>query len=181
MTRYVALLRGINVAGKNIIRMDELEKSFSALGFAKVQTYLQSGNVLFSTDKSVEKKLADTIFSKIKHDFSLDVPVLVLSARELDEIAGSNPFGPKPGSDEKMFYCTFLFNPVSRENFHALDLPSAEGERAALHGNSILLYCPHGYGKTKLNNSYFERVLKVTATTRNWRTVCALQAYCAQA
>lgn len=178
MTRYIALLRGINVSGKNIIRMAELEKSFSALGYVRVQTYLQSGNVAFGAGKSGEDKLADTIQAKIRLDFGLDVAVLVLSAGELDKIVGLNPLRPKSGADEKLFHCTFLFKPVSRESFRALSLPSAEGEQAVLRENVILLYCPHGYGKTKLNNSYFERALKVQATTRNWRTVCALQKLC---
>jgi uncharacterized protein (DUF1697 family) len=175
MTTYIALLRGINVSGQNSIRMAELKNSFSVLGFSDVQTYLQSGNVLFNTVKSDEGKLAEVIQARITRDYGYEIPVLVLSAAELDLIASSNPLWQQGGGDEKLFHATFLYQPVSPGSFQMLKLPAAEGERAVLAGKAIILHCPHGYGKTRLNNSYFERVLKVHATTRNWRTVLALQ------
>jgi len=179
MANYIALLRGINVSGQNTIRMTELQNSLSALGYTDVQTYLQSGNVVFSAAKSDESKLAATIQKRITQDFGHDVPVLVLSAKELDVIANSNPLWPASGADGKLFHSTFLFHEVAAASFQMLKLPAAEGEGAVLVGKVVFLHCPHGYGKTKLNNSYFERVLKVQATTRNWRTVLALQAMCA--
>ena len=112
-------------------------------------------------------------------DFCHEVPVLVLPAKTLASIANTNPLRPKAGDDETLFHCTFLFRPVTPAAFQALQLPATAGERAVLHGDTVLLHCPQGYGRTKLNNSYFERALGVTATTRNWRTVLALQALCA--
>jgi len=184
MTTYVALLRGINVSGKNSIRMPALQNSISGLGFRDVQTYLQSGNIVFRTDPSDEATLAASIKTRIEQDFGHEVPVLVLSAKELDwiesptRIANSNPFWPQTGGEEKLFHCTFLFQPVAPAIFQTLKLPAAAGERAVFVGSAVLLHCPHGYGKTKLNNSFFERALGVPATTRNWRTVLALQALC---
>jgi len=175
MKTYVALLRGINVSGKNSIRMPELQDSFSGLGFGDVQTYLQSGNVVFRAGKADEGELAAVIVARIKNDFGHVVPVLVMSAGELDQVANSNSLWPKAGGDEKLFHSTFLFESVSVPSFQALKLPAAVGERAVLVGRAVLLHCPQGYGKTKLNNNYFERGLGVTATTRNWRTVLALQ------
>lgn len=178
MATYVALLRGINVSGKNSIRMPALEESFAGLGFADVRTYLQSGNVVFRAGQSDEGALAATIHARIAEDFGHAVPVLVMSAKELGLIADSNPLWPKSGGDEKLFHCTFLFQPVSARCFQALKLPAADGERAVLVGKVILLHCPHGYGRTKLNNNFFERALGVPASTRNWRTVLALQELC---
>jgi len=178
MNAYVALLRGINVSGQNAIRMPELQDSFSGLGFADVQTYLQSGNVVFRAGKSDEVELAAVIAARVTQDFGHVVPVLVISAKELDQVANSNPLWPKAGGNEKLFHSTFLSQPVSPGSFEALKLPAAVGERAVLVGRAVLLHCPHGYGKTKLNNSYFERALGVSATTRNWRTVLALQMLC---
>lgn len=178
MTSYVALLRGINVSGQNALRMAELRDSLARLGLRDVQTYLQSGNIIFRTDSSDEGRLAAKIRSRITQDFGHEVPVLVLSAHELTRIVNSNPLGPKTGGEDTLFHCTFLFQPVTQDAFQALPLPAAAGERAVLLGSAVLLHCPHGYGKTKLNNSYFERALKVPATTRNWRTVLALQALC---
>lgn len=178
VTTYLALLRGVNVSGQNSIRMPALRDSFSRLGFRDVQTYLQSGNIVFRSDGSHEATLAARIQARIAQDFGHDVPVLVLSAKSLAHIADSNPLWPSTGADASLFHCTFLFQPVTQDAFQALPLPAAAGESAVLLGSAVLLHCPHGYGKTKLNNSYFERALKVPATTRNWRTVLALQALC---
>jgi uncharacterized protein (DUF1697 family) len=178
MTTYVALLRGINVSGQNSIHMPELRDSVSGLGFRGVQIYLQSGNVVFRAGHADEVTLAATIKAQITQDFGHEVPVLVMSAEGLDQVANSNPLWPKTGGEEKLFHSTFLFQPVSPGSFQALKLPAAVGERAVLVGRAVLLHCPHGYGKTKLNNSFFERALGVPATTRNWRTVLALQELC---
>jgi uncharacterized protein (DUF1697 family) len=178
MTTYVALLRGINVSGQNSIRMPELQDSFSDLGFAGVRTYLQSGNVVFRAAQSDTITLAAAIKARVTQDFGHVVAVLVMSAKDLNLVASSNPLWPKSGGEEQLFHCTFLFHPVSQSSFQALKLRAASGERAVLVGRAVLLHCPHGYGKTKLNNSFFERALGVFATTRNWRTVLALQELC---
>lgn len=179
MTPYIALLRGINVSGQNPIAMGRLKESFSGLGFADVTTYLQSGNIVFNSAASNESKLAISIHDRIFQAFGFDVPVLVMSAGKIGEIANSNPLWLQTGGDEKLFHCTFLFQPVSPASFQSFDIPAVAGEQAVLKNNAVLLYCPHGYGKTKLNNNYFERKLGVKASTRNWRTVLALQALCA--
>ena len=178
MTTYIALLRGINVSGKNTIRMAELRDSMERMGFASTQTYLQSGNIVFRTGTTDEAKLAASIEARIGQDFGHVVSVLVLTAHDLERIASSNPLWPATGGEESHFHCTFLFEAVQPERFRALQLPATEGERAVLVGQAVLLHCPHGYGKTKLNNSYFERALGVAATTRNWRTVLALHGLC---
>lgn len=179
MTNHLALLRGVNVSGQKSIRMPELRDSFLAMGCGDVQTYLQTGNVVFRSDGSHEATLAARIQARISQDFGHDVPVLVLSAKSLAHIADSNPLWPKTGADASLFHCTFLFEPVAAAVFEALKLPAGPDELALLLGNAILLHCPHGYGKAKLNNAFFERALGVPATTRNWRTVLALQALCA--
>lgn len=178
-TTYIALLRGINVSGQNAIRMPALRDSMARLGFHNVQTYLQSGNIVFQAPPTEENTLATVIVAEINKDFGHEVPVLVLSAQTLALLANANPLRPKPGDDEALFHCTFLFQPIAPAAFRELQLPATAGERAVLHEGAVLLHCPQGYGKTKLNNSYFERALGVTATTRNWRTVLALQALCA--
>ena len=175
MTTYLALLRGINVSGKKPVPMAKLKESFAELGFAEVKTYLQSGNVVFQAKKTPPTKLASEIEAAISRDFGHEVSVLVLTADQLDAIASNNPLWPKSGGEETHFHATFVFDPVSKATFDALKLPAAEGERAVLAKGAILLHCPHGYGRTKLNNTWFERALKVRATTRNWRTVLALR------
>jgi uncharacterized protein (DUF1697 family) len=178
MTTFVALLRGINVAGQKRIRMAELQKSCEALGLNQVRTYLQSGNIVFRASQSDPRKLAMTLRKRIAKDFGHDVEVLDLPAKDLNRVAKSNPLRPRSGDDETLFHATFLFEPVSVNRFQNLTLPAQSGEQAALVGQVVFLHCPHGYGRTKLNNAYFEKALGVPATTRNWRTVLALQDLC---
>ncbi|MDC4203259.1 MAG: DUF1697 domain-containing protein [Candidatus Manganitrophus sp.] len=178
MLTFVALLRGINVSGRKKIRMADLQKSFEALGFDKVRSYLQSGNVIFRSRRTDPKKLASDIKARIAEDFGYDVDILVLSAKEINRVAGSNPLFPRLGKDATLFHATFLFQPVSKADFEKLNLPAQPGEQAVLLGQVVLLFCPNGYGRTKLNNSFFEKKLGVPATTRNWRTVLALQDLC---
>ncbi len=180
MTTFVALLRGINVSGQKSIRMVDLRNSFTALGFANVRSYLQSGNLVFDASRAEPRKLASAIKARIADDFGHEVEVFVLTAKQLDLVASSNPLPPRRGADEKIFHGTFLFQPVSKAFFQKLKLPVQAGEQAVLIGQVVLLHCPHGYGRTKLNNVFFEKALKLSATTRNWRTILALQALCTQ-
>jgi uncharacterized protein (DUF1697 family) len=178
MTTFVALLRGINVSGQKRIRMADLQKSCEALGLNQVRTYLQSGNVIFGASQSDPRKLAAAVRARIAEDFGHDVEVLVLPAMDLSRVAKSNPLWPRSDGDETLFHATFLFESVSANRFQNLTLPAQSGAQAKLVGQVVFLHCPHGYGRTKLNNAYFEKALGVPATTRNWRTVLALQKLC---
>jgi uncharacterized protein (DUF1697 family) len=178
MTAFVALLRGINVSGQKQIRMADLQKSCEALGLKEVRSYLQSGNVVFCANRAQPRKLAVALKTRITEDFGHDVEVLVLPAKELNLVASSNPLWSRLGGEEKLFHGTFLFQPVSEDRFRKLKLPAQPGEQAVLAGRVVLLYCPHGYGRTKLNNNFFEKALGVPATTRNWRTVLVLKDLC---
>jgi uncharacterized protein (DUF1697 family) len=158
--------------------MVDLQKSCEGLGLKDVRSYLQSGNVVFCSSRADPRKLAAAFRTRIAQDFGYDVEVLVLPAKELSAVASSNPLWPRLGGEEKLFHGTFLFQPVSEDRFRKLELPIQPGEQAVLAGRVVLLYCPHGYGRTKLNNSFFEKALGIRATTRNWRTVLALKDLC---
>lgn len=178
MTTFAALLRGVNVSGHKPIGMADLRTSCEAAGLNHVRTYLQSGNVVFSASQSDPRKLAEALRARIARDFGHDVEVLVLSAKDLNRAAKSHPLWPGSQGDGALFHATFLYEPVSADQFRKLSLPARSGEQAALVGQVVYLHCPHGYGRTKLNNGYLEKVLGVPATTRNWRTVLALQDLC---
>ncbi len=182
MSTCIALLRAINVSsgGKNSIRMADLKRLLEELGLQDVRTYLQSGNAVFRTGKADARKLAARIEARIADELGHRVSVLILSAEELEELASENPLWPAEGGDPSLFHATFLFEPVSKERFESLQLPAAEGERAVAGKGAVLLHCPHGYGRTKLNNAWFEKALGVRATTRNWKTVLALRDLCKQ-
>jgi len=179
MARFVALLRAINVSGHRQIGMADLRRSLQAAGLSDVQTYLQSGNVVLDASDEDPEAIAGTIQARIAADFGHQVEVLVVPCAAMDRVVSSNPFASHPDLDERWFHATFLFGPVSEEVFAGLKLPAGQGELAAFAGNVVFLCLPNGYGRTKLTNAYFERALRTPATTRNWRTVCALAGMCA--
>jgi uncharacterized protein (DUF1697 family) len=153
--------------------MKDLRVLFADLGFQNVETYLQSGNVVFGPSGSSGDP-ASRVSSAIKETFGHEVEVLVFSGPAFNEIASANPILERSGRDESFLHVTFLFNsdlsPIPDE-----ELPTNEGEEVLFRNGHYFLYCPSGYGRTKISNSYFEKKLKTSATTRNWKTVSTLR------
>ncbi|WP_303919647.1 DUF1697 domain-containing protein [Draconibacterium sediminis] len=174
MKTYVAILRGINVSGKNKIKMDALKSSFSSLGFNQVQTYIQSGNVVFRYQEASSDNLEELINKQIRNDFGFEVPVLVLEEKELANIVKNNPLAGDENREAQFLHVTFLKEHPANVNNEKITAHVKAGEQFAISDGAIYLYCPHGYGKTKLNNNFFESQLKVSATTRNWKTTLKL-------
>lgn len=175
------MLRGINVSGQKLIKMDRLRAAFEALGFGDVKTYIQSGNVVFKTAKAPDAGLGNKIAEKILGGFGFEVPVLVRTADELGEVLKNNPLLRQAGIDEGRLHVTFLSGPVPKSAEEVLKPFAAKSERLAVCGREIYLSCPGGYGETKLSNSMVEKKLSVRATTRNWRTVNVLFQMCQSA
>lgn len=174
MTTYISILRGINVSGQKLIKMDVLRKSYEKLGFNNITTYLQSGNIIF-TDKGTDtNQLAQIISGQIEKDFGFQVPVIVLSIGKLQQIIEANPFAKEMDKDKAFLHVTFLSSPSDKYDLNTLEEKKQNGEEISVTGNAVYLYCPNGYGRTKLNNNFLETKLKVTATTRNWKTTCEL-------
>jgi uncharacterized protein (DUF1697 family) len=173
MTVYVAMLRGINVSGHKIIKMDRLRATFEDLGFAKVRTYVQSGNVVFETDNAAAG-LSEKIGKKILKEFGFDVPVLTKSARELADIVKRNPFAKDESLDETKWHVTFLADDPPKNALELLQPLAAGGEQVRIVDRAVYLYCPNGYGNTKLTNTTLEKKLGCGATTRNWKTTKTL-------
>jgi uncharacterized protein (DUF1697 family) len=178
MATFVSLLRGINVSGQRLITMVDLKRSFKGLGFDDVQTHLQSGNVVFDAEQDDPQGYASSIRKRILSDFGHSIKVLVLRSEKMQKIAISNPFLSVVDVEAKWLYATFLFQSVSKAKFNELKLPAQKEEKAVLIDQVMFLSCPHGYGRTKLNNRFFERTLDVSATTRNWNTVSTLAKLC---
>lgn len=171
MKTYIALLRGINVSGKNMIRMDNLKKIFEDLHLLNVRTYIQSGNVVFQTDRSEPEQLAIDIAIGIKSTTGFEVPVLVLTQQELQKIIVKNPFSGNAARNPTFLHVTFLRSVTQTDKIQEIEAKKEGEEEFRIMGKAVYLYLPHGYGRTKLNNSLFENKLKVHATTRNWNTV----------
>ena len=169
MDLYVALLRGINVGGARKVAMADLRDLFSRLGHADVQTYVQSGNVVFGTART---PVASAIERAIAHDLGQEVTVLLRSSVEMAAIVAGNPFADR--ADPKSLHATLLVRAPERDRVAEVAARDFGDEELQVEGTTVYLHLPHGYGRTRLNNAFFERRLAVPATTRNWRTVTTL-------
>jgi uncharacterized protein (DUF1697 family) len=171
MNTYISMLRGINVGGQKKVGMKELKELYESLGFARVRTYIQSGNVVFDYPDADLSALASKIERGIEVRFGFRVPVAIRTRDELQRLISSTPF---MGKDESKVHVTFLSAEPATLAVDEISRAKDGAEEFSISGREIYLFCPNGYGVTKLSNALFERKLKVTATTRNWRTVNAL-------
>jgi len=174
MTTYISILRGINVNGKNIIKMDTLQELYQNLHFEKVKTYIQSGNVIFTASETDSSKLEEIISNAIESVFGFTVPIIVLTKDELSEIIQQNPFLKNTAINPSLLHITFLKEVSTHLVTDSIIAKKQAEEEIIFAPQAIYLYCPQGYGKTKLNNNFLERQLKVTTTTRNWKTTLEL-------
>jgi uncharacterized protein (DUF1697 family) len=173
LTTFVALLRGINVGGKNRIPMSELKSSLSSLGLEDVVTYIQSGNVVFGSPARDAQDLATGIERQIAEAFGVAITVLVRTAAELEAVAGSNPF-LNDEADPSKLHVVFLSGRPATNAVATLDPERSPPDEFSVHGREIYLRLPNGAGRSKLTIDYFERRLGVDATARNWNTLIKL-------
>ena len=170
------MLRGINVSGQKIIRMEALRASFGALGFSRVRTYVQSGNVVFEASKTSTTSLSKKIREKILSDYGFSVPLILRTSGEMKKIVSDNPFSKEKEVDRSKLHVTFLSEPPASAALVKLDALKGSPDEFRVKDREVYLYCPNGYGRTKLSNASFEKLLSVEATTRNWKTVNTLAA-----
>jgi len=170
--RYVALLRGINLGARNKVSMAYLRDLFASLGGEDVSTYVQSGNVIFSSSTATSK-MAEAVEERLKLDLGLEVPVIVRSRAQLTKILTANPFAAAENEPTKL-HVTFLSGTPDRAGARELKALDHGTDRFHIVGREIFAHLPNGYAGTKLTNALFEKHLRVTATSRNWRTVTKL-------
>lgn len=173
MIKYISLLRGINVSGQKIIRMNDLRNLYSSLGFSNVMTYIQSGNVLFCSELNDQIVLKQLIEKKIEDEFNFQVPVLILTESKLKSIIEGNPF-EIPGHDLKRISVSFFYSPPNSDGLQSLEKIKLPDDKIRIEEDILYFYCPTGFGKTKLNNNFIEKKLNVTATSRNWNSTFKL-------
>lgn len=169
----VALLRGINVGGKNLLPMKELARMFSSGGCSGVNTYIQSGNVVFCADQKLRNKLPAMVSDEIARRFAFHPEVIVRTMAQMGEILAHNPF-LKPGVDERTLAVTFLRDAPTAEQIAGLDPDRSPPDKFVVRGAEIYMQFPNGMGRTKLTSAYFDSRLKTTGTARNWRTTLTL-------
>lgn len=165
------MLRGINVSGQKKINMGDLKKFYESLDFKNVTTYIQSGNVVFEcSDKNITA-IKSAIEKKIKQLFDFDVAVFIRTKDELRKLIDNFPFSQK---DIDKSYVTFLSDIPDPSHKEELDKGKAPAEEFFISGREIYLFFPDGYGRCRLSNNFIEKKMKLSATTRNWKTVTKL-------
>ena len=167
-------MRGVNVGGRNILPMKELARELEKSGYANVKTYIQSGNVVFQSSNARADNLATRIGEAILKSHGFRPNVIVLSAKQLEEAARSNPF-PAAEADPKSLHLYFLASTPKDPNVGALNQLKSSTESFAVRGRCLYLHTPDGIGRSKLAGRA-EKVIGVDATARNWRTVTKLMA-----
>lgn len=172
---HIALLRGINVGGSKPLRMAELREVCAAAGLRDVQTYVQSGNLVFAAGKPTAPGLPDRIRAAIAGRWGYDVPVVVRTAGEWRAVVEECPFGAvDPASEGTRVHVAFLASAPPADGEARLAELVQAGEELVVIDREVYLRCPQGYGQTRLTNTALEKHLGVTATARNWRTVLKL-------
>lgn len=174
MITYISILRGINVSGTKKTPMKELLAQYEALGFTNVATYIQSGNLVFQSAEKDTRSLISQIEEKLKGHFGFEIPVLLRTAGEMKSVLEQNPFLKEQDIQTDKLHVTFLAQQPEASAIEKVQAYDFSPDRFILAGREIYVYCPNGYGRTKINNNFFEAKLKVGATTRNWKTVNVL-------
>ncbi len=171
---FVAMLRGINLGNHNRMKMEDLCALVTGLGYEDPRTYLQSGNVVFRGRGRAESA-AEALEDAITRELGLSVPVVARSAKQLQRVVDTNPM-IAAGEDPSKLHVTFLSKRPSADRLRKVGASkvAGRGDRFEVAGAEVFLHCPSGYGTTSYDNAFFERNLGTVATTRNWRTVCAL-------
>lgn len=172
------MLRGINVSGKNILKMSDLKQMCQSLGYKNVSTYIQSGNIIFQTDECSLNILETTISKEILKIFFMNVPVIVIEKSMLKPILEQNPFLKKRNKDAEKLYICFLSNLPDNQLLKKIEPTSYLPDEYIIAEKMIYIFCQNGYGNTKLNNNFFENKLKLNATTRNLKTLTELIKIC---
>ncbi|HEX2923153.1 MAG TPA: DUF1697 domain-containing protein [Chloroflexota bacterium] len=170
---YIALLRGINVGGKNKLPMSELVQLFVEEGCSNVRSYIQSGNVVFSMDPTLVEPLSSRVTAAIAERYGYEVPILLRTTEQIGDVIRDNPF-LQVGAAEDTLHVLFLSDTPEARHVDELDTDRSKPDSFVVRGREVYLYLPNGAGRTKLTSDYFERRLSTASTGRNWRTVVTL-------
>jgi len=172
VTRYVAIIRAMNVGGKNLVKMDRLREMFEECGYSDVRTYIQSGNVVF-TAKHAPARCVAAIERALTIEMGKPVAAQIRSAAQIAKIVAANPYARRKGLNPALLAVSFLSEPLGAAQIKALRGVKSGDDTFVARGNELYIYCPDGYGRSKLAIA-IDRVLTKTTTSRNWNTVTKL-------
>ncbi len=174
MVKHLVLLRGINVSGHNMIKMDALKTTLEAFGFTNVSTYIQSGNVFVETTDENTFNVGFKIKQELFRVFGHDVPTIVIGKKDLEKCFTNNPYLKEKEVDHTKLYVAFLSKELADTAINDLKISQFKPDEAVIDGNRIYIKYVVGAGKTRLDQKYIEKKLNITATMRNWNTVTKL-------
>jgi uncharacterized protein (DUF1697 family) len=175
MPTFVSLFRGINVGGHHKIKMNELKNLYETLGLKDVRTYIQSGNVVFTSDDADVTHLQQQLKESIAQTFGFSVEIIARTSDELQDIIAKNPFQGQQNKESQWVIVLFLATIPDNTAQENLLKTYVGPEEIFFSGKEVFLYYTDGIGRSKLSNSFLEKKLKVVGTARNWNTVLQLQ------
>ena len=174
MKTHLALLRGINVSGHNMMKMDVLKTLLENAGFQNVRTYIQSGNVFVDSEEEHGASVGFKIKQEIFKELGLEVPVVVIGKDDLEACLKNNPYLKEKECDTKKLYVAFISKELSSGALNDLKISQFKPDEADIDKSRIYIKYAVGAGKTRLDQKYIEKKLNVIATIRNWNTVTTL-------
>ena len=167
-------MRGINVSGHNMIKMDVLKSLLENAGFQNVRTYIQSGNVFVDSEEEHSASVGFKIKQEIFKELGLEVPVVVITKEDLQACFKNNSYLKEKECDTKKLYVAFISKELSSGALNDLKISQFKPDEAAIDQSRIYIKYAVGAGKTRLDQKYIEKKLNVVATIRNWNTVTTL-------
>lgn len=174
MSVVISLLRGINVGGRRMIKMDTLKSIYAGLGMLDVQTYVNSGNILFRTAKRDLSALARTLEDGIEQSVGFRPDVILRRTDDLRQVIAANPFASREGIDPAKLLVVFLASDPPEEAREKIRSMTAQPEELRIEGRELYIYFPEGMGKSKLSLGPLEKSFRMPSTGRNWNTVTKL-------
>lgn len=174
MTVFICLLRGVNVGGNKMLKMDALKTLCGSLKLKDAKTYLQSGNVVFRSDETDRAVLVRRLEEGIRKATALDVRVILRTTSEMKKVIAANPFVVAPERNPSGFLVAFLNGDLAKEVKTLLSQLKADSEDLHIGSRELYVYFPNGIATSKLSNALTEKKVGVTVTARNWNTVNAL-------
>jgi uncharacterized protein (DUF1697 family) len=175
MKTFISLLRGVNMAGHNKIKMTDLSALYDKLGFEGAETFIQSGNVISCKPENLTvPEMTIVIEEAILKNFKYSIPVIIRSNEELSEVISINPFLEEENFNPEKLAVIFLHEKPSKEQIEKVKNVNYPPDKFKITGKEIFIYCPNGFGKSKIYTGFFENKMKVTGTGRNWNTINSL-------
>ena len=175
MQPYISFLRGVNMTGHNSVKMADLSALYKNLGFADATTYIQSGNVIFSSiDNSATQDIEAKIEKAILEKFNYNIPVMIRTMKEVNNLFLINPYLTEKEFDPSKMAVIFLNEKATEEQIQKVRNIDYPPDKFYISGKEIFTFCPNGFGKTKIYTNFFEKKMGVIGTARNWKTITTI-------